>query len=114
MQADTWLVKDIHDIHKAAAEVLHHLDALRLAAGQRIGLAVKAEVVEANIDHVLQPLSERGNDGCSHRVFYCPDNLDQVANFHRGHFGDVATIDLTPQRRLVEASAFAQRTRAEG
>src|SRR5258708_28830458 len=30
MQPDAWLVKNIHHVHKAAAEMFDHLDALRL------------------------------------------------------------------------------------
>ncbi|MNI74813.1 hypothetical protein D3C73_1309220 [compost metagenome] len=33
MQADTGLVKNISNIHQAAAQMLHHLDPLRLASG---------------------------------------------------------------------------------
>jgi hypothetical protein len=41
---DAGFVKDVQDIHQAAAQMLDHLDALRLTAGQRIGFAVEAEV----------------------------------------------------------------------
>ena len=56
VQANARLVEDIEHVYKAAAEMLDHLDALRLAAGERIGFAIEAEVFQADIDHVLQPL----------------------------------------------------------
>ena len=59
VQADARLVEDVHHVDEAAAEVLDHLDALRLAAGQRVGLAVEAQVVEPDVDHGLEPLDER-------------------------------------------------------
>ena len=67
VEADARLVEDVHDVDEAAAEVLDHLDALRLAARERVGLAVEAQVVEADVDHVLEPLDERGHDRRGHR-----------------------------------------------
>ena len=59
MQADARLVEDVHHVDQAAAEVLDHLDALRLAARERVGLAVQAQVVEADVDERSQPLEQR-------------------------------------------------------
>ena len=54
VQADARFVKDIHHIHQTAAEVFDDLDALRFAAGERVGLAVEAEIFQADIDQMLQ------------------------------------------------------------
>ena len=56
VEPDARLVEDVHHVDQAAAEVLDQLDALGLAAGQRVGLAVEAQVVQPDVDHVLEPL----------------------------------------------------------
>src|SRR6202035_1783558 len=50
MQADTRLIKDVHNINQTAIQVFYHLDALRLTTGKRIGHTVKAEVTKANLN----------------------------------------------------------------
>jgi hypothetical protein len=67
VKADARLVEDVHDVDETAAEMLHHLDALRFAARQRVGLAVQRQVVEADVDDVLEALDERGDDLRGHR-----------------------------------------------
>jgi hypothetical protein len=59
VQSEAGLVKDIHDIHKAAAQMLNHLDALGFAPGQRVGRAIQAQVFQANLHQVLEPLGQR-------------------------------------------------------
>ncbi|MNL84460.1 hypothetical protein D3C87_2124290 [compost metagenome] len=49
VQTDAGLIKDISDIYQTAAQVLHHLDTLRLTAGQRIRLTVQRQVVKPDI-----------------------------------------------------------------
>ena len=113
MEADARLVEDVHRVDQAAAEVLDHLDALRLAARQRVGLAVEAEVVEPDVDHRLEALDEAGDDRLRDRVSEQPQERDQVADLHRGELGDVVAVDLGPECSLAEASAVAQRARPE-
>ena len=90
-------------------EVLDHLDALRLAARERVGLAIEGQVVEADVDHVLQPLGERGDDRRADRVVDRLDDRHQLADLHRRELGDVAAVDLAAERRLAEARALARR-----
>ena len=78
VQADARLVEDVHHVHQAAAQVLDHLDALRFAAGQRIGLAVQAEIFEADIHQVLQPFDQRLHDRRGDRVLDRSHKLDQL------------------------------------
>ncbi len=50
VQADRRLVEHVHHADEAGADLRGEADALRLAAGERIGLAVEREVVEADVD----------------------------------------------------------------
>src|SRR5947209_13520209 len=108
VHSDAGFVKDVQYIHKAAAQVFDHLNALRLAARQRIGFTAQAEVFQANIDHVLEPLDQRVDHWRSDGVFDRPDDLDQFVNFHRRQVRDVVPIDLATERRLAESHAFTE------
>jgi hypothetical protein len=50
VQADGRLVEHVHDAGQAGADLRGQPDALRLAAGQRVGRAFEAQVVEADVD----------------------------------------------------------------
>jgi hypothetical protein len=63
VQADAGLVEDVHDVDQGAVEVLHELDALRLAAGQGVGGAVEGEVAEADFDQVGEALLDGFDEG---------------------------------------------------
>ena len=94
VQPDAGLIEDVHDIDQAAADVLDHLYPLRLAAGERIRGPVKAEVLQADVDHVLQALDEHRHHGRRHRI--APDALyqgDEFADLHGGQLGEVAAVD---------------------
>src|SRR5947209_9022234 len=108
VHSDAGFVKDVQYIHQAAAQVFDHLNALRLAARQRIGFTAQAEVFQANIDHVLEPPDQRVNHWRGDGVFDCPDDLDQFVNFHRRQLSDVVPIDLATERRLAESRAFTE------
>jgi hypothetical protein len=49
VQADAGLVEDVHHVPEAAAEVLCHLHALRLTAGERVRLPVQRQLLEAGV-----------------------------------------------------------------
>ncbi len=53
MQAHARLIEDVEHIDKVTPQVLDHLDALRLTTGERIRVAVEAEIAEADRDHVV-------------------------------------------------------------
>ncbi len=55
MQANRRLVQHIHDAGQARADLARQSDALRLAAGQRVGRAVERQIVQPNVDQKLQP-----------------------------------------------------------
>ena len=50
VQADRRLVEDVHDAGQARAHLAGEPDALRFAAGQRLGAAIQRQVVEAHVD----------------------------------------------------------------
>ena len=53
LSAAAGLIKNVHDIDEAAAEMLDHADALGLAAGESVGLAVETQIFET-VSPVLQ------------------------------------------------------------
>ena len=55
VQADARLVEDVEHAHQARADLRRQADALRLAAGERVGGAVDRQVVEADIDEEAEP-----------------------------------------------------------
>ena len=48
VEADGRLVKDVSDVGQRRAQVADHLDPLGLAAGERPGRSIQAEIAEAN------------------------------------------------------------------
>jgi hypothetical protein len=58
VQADRRLVEDVDDAGEAGAHLAGEADALRLAAGQRLGAAIEREVVEADVDQEAQPVGD--------------------------------------------------------
>ena len=58
VQADARLVEHVEHAHQARADLGGQADALRLAAGERAGAAIEAEVVEADAEQQLQPAAD--------------------------------------------------------
>ena len=56
MQADRRLIEDVHDTDQARADLAREPDALRLAAGERLGAAIERQVVEADVAQEAQPI----------------------------------------------------------
>jgi hypothetical protein len=57
VQADRGFVEDVHHADQAGADLAGQADALRLAAGERVGAAVERQVVEADVDQEAQALA---------------------------------------------------------
>ena len=55
VQPDARLVEDVQDADEPGADLGREPDALRLAAGQRAGRPVEAEVVEADVEEEPEP-----------------------------------------------------------
>ena len=58
VQADARLVEDVEHAHQAGADLRRQADALRLAAGERVGGAVERQIVESDIDQEAEPLAD--------------------------------------------------------
>src|SRR2546427_129891 len=59
VQARGGLVEDVGDVGERGAEVADHLDALRLAAGQRAGRTAEGEIAEPDLDERVESLLQR-------------------------------------------------------
>ena len=62
VQADRRLVEDVHHADQAGADLGRQADALRLAAGQRVGAAIERQVVEADVEQEAQALADLLDD----------------------------------------------------
>ena len=62
VQADAGLVQHVHHARQPAADLAGQADALRLAARQRVGAAVQAQVVQAHVVQELQPRADLAHD----------------------------------------------------
>ncbi len=58
VQADAGLVEHIHHADQAGADLAGKPDALRLAAGQGVGLALQVEIVQAHVGEKAQALAD--------------------------------------------------------
>ena len=68
--------------------MLDDLDPLRFAAGQGVGLAIEAQVVESDVDHRLEALEEDRDDRLGHGIGHQPQDGDELADLHRRELGD--------------------------
>src|SRR5690606_41038127 len=62
VQTDRRLVEDVHDADEPRADLAREPDALRLAAGERIGAAVEREIAEADVDEEPDAVRDLGDD----------------------------------------------------
>ncbi len=58
MQTDRGLIENVHDADQSRADLAREPDALRLAAGQRIGAAIQGEIAEAHVAQKSQPIAD--------------------------------------------------------
>ena len=64
VQADGGLVEDVQHAGETRAHLAGEPDALRFAAGERLGAAIERQVVEAHIDQEAQPVGHFLHDAC--------------------------------------------------
>ncbi len=112
VQADRGFVEHVHHPHQAGADLRGQADALRLAAGERVGLAVQGEVVEPDIHQEAQALADLLDD--LGRDFAAPAvqikrRKEVQRRVHRqpGHLRQVASGDEDVARRAIQARAGA-------
>uniref|UniRef100_A0A1I8AMK0 Transcriptional regulator n=1 Tax=Steinernema glaseri TaxID=37863 RepID=A0A1I8AMK0_9BILA len=58
VQADGWLVENVHHPHQAGADLAGQADTLGLAARQGIGAAIQRQVVQAHVHQKLQAFAD--------------------------------------------------------
>ncbi len=93
VEAGGGLVEDVRDIGQRGPDVADHLDPLGLAARERSGRSIEAQVAEPDLDEragqVAQGVEQRG-----HRWFVeVADPGGQVADLHRAGIGDADAVD---------------------
>ncbi len=90
-----------------------HLRALRLAARQRAGRPVEAEVAQADLHERVEGLTQRRQQRRHGRLVQAADPVGEVADLHRAGVADVLAVDLRRARRLREPRAVAVRAGRE-
>ena len=114
VQPNAGLIKNIHHIDQAAAQMFDDLDALRFAAGEGVGGAVEAEIFEPNVNQMLQPLGQGRDHRRGDRIGDRLDHFDQIAHFHRRQFGDIVSSNFATQCRLAQPCAMTEWTGLHG
>jgi hypothetical protein len=112
VQADRGLVEHVHHADQAGADLRGQADALRFAAGQRVGLALEGEVVEADVDQEAQALVDFLDD--LHRHLAAParqrergEEGQRLVHRHLRDLRQRALGDEDIARGAVEARAGA-------
>jgi len=75
MQADAWLIQNIKHTDERGADLGRKPDALRLAAGERAGLAVEREVAEADVAQEAQTSTYLLDDWSSDDLVARPEDV---------------------------------------
>ena len=91
-----------------------HLDPLRLAAGQRAGAALQAEVAEPDLHQGVEGLLQRGHQRRDLGGGQAADELRQVADLHGAGVRDADPVDRGGPGRLAQPGAAAGRARPVG
>ncbi len=91
VQADRRLVEDVHDADQAGADLAGQPNALRFAAGQRLGAAIERQVVEADVRQEAHALADFLDDLVGDRrapavEFHGCEELARVADGQAGDF----------------------------
>ncbi len=113
VQSDRRLVEHVGDIGERRPEVPDHLGALRLAARERTGCPVEAQVAESDVDERLECLAQRAQQRSDAGVVEAAHPLGEVADLHRAGIRDVDPLDLRGAGALVQSRAAAVRARGE-
>ena len=113
VQPDRRLVEDVGDVGQCRSQVADHPGALRLAARQRAGRPVEAEVAQAHLDERVEALPECRQQRPDRRFVEAAHPLGQVADLHRARVGDADPLDLRRSSCLVEPGSAAVGARAE-
>ena len=114
VQPDRRFVEHVGHIGERRPEVADHLGALRLAARQRAGRPVEAQVAQTDLHERVERVPQRRQQRRDGRLAQATHPLGQVVDLHRAGVGDVLPLDLRGPCRLVEPRATALGTAGEG
>ena len=114
MQADGGLVENVEHAAQPRADLRGQPDALALAAGERGGVAVEREVVEADGAEEFEPLDDLAADALGHqrlarREAEVDGRRERAVQRQGGEVGDGEAADLDGQRLRAQALAAADR-----
>ena len=107
VQPDRRLVEDVGDVGERRAEVADHPRALGLAARQRAGRALEAEVAEADLDERVERVPQRVEQRRDRRLVEAAHPLGEVVDLHRARVRDVDGADPRRPGGGVEPRALA-------
>ncbi len=119
MEADGGLVEDVEDAAEARADLRGEADALAFAAGERGGIAVEREVVEADGAEELEALDDFaadavGDEGLARGEVELVCGGERAIERKGGEVGDGEAVDLDGERLGAQALAAAGRARSRG
>ena len=114
VEADRWLVEDVQDPHQLGTDLSGEPDPLRLSARERVRGPLDGQVLEPDVDHELQPLSDLFHDPAGDQLlaigeWQVVEEVDRSADRKRAHVRDVAIGDRDRERLRLQAAPLARR-----
>ncbi len=116
VQADGRLVEHVHHADQAGADLAGQADALRLATGQGVGLALQGQVIQAHIDQEAEAFADflddlRGDFATPARQAQFAEELQRLVDRQHHQVRQRAVGHEHVASRLVQARAVAFRAR---
>ncbi len=114
MQSYARLIENVHGTHQRTAQGSGQLNALELAARQRVGKAVEREVAQAHAHHVLEAVIDFGQDALTDLLtmfvkFKVLEKIQSVFDGFQHQVGDGSPRNLHVGRILPQPRAPAVR-----
>ena len=114
VQADGGLVEDVEHAAEARADLRGEADALAFAAGERGGIAIEREIVEADGAEEFEALDDFAADAVGDERFARGEvelirSGESAIERERGEVGDGEAVDLDGERLGAQALAAAGR-----
>ena len=109
MEADRRLIENIEHTAKPRSDLRREADALALAAGQRVGRPIEAQVVQPDGVEKFQPIANFTNDPVCDQPFSRARVSDPQRNesFRRSDQDTISAIDF-PETRTARLSGFSR------
>src|SRR5690606_59955 len=114
MQTDRRLVEDIHHADEPRADLTREPDALRLAAGKRVGAAVEREITEPDVDEKADAVRDLRDDLLRNLAppagdLQAPEELERIRHPEPADLRQRPVLDEDVARRGVQTCAAAAR-----